>query len=286
MSKEIQIKGHVFNMGDQYQEGVPFDRESPVCEVEIQDFMICDTPVTNAEFQKFIVETGYVTDAEKFGWSSVFYLLIPEIHRGEYTMLGRTPWWLAVEGAKWDKPEGPSSNIVDRMDHPVVHVSRNDALAYCKWAGMRLPTEAEWEFAARGGNTQRFPWGDELEPNGQFMANTWQGDFPNENTQKDGYLGTAPVYTYSANNYGLYQMIGNVWEWCSNPSGISLNTFNIKSAEDFWKENETYSDSEYAIRGGSFLCHASYCNRYRVAARNANTASSTSSNLGFRCVKN
>ncbi len=192
---------------------------------------------------------------------------------------------MVVEGAKWNNPEGFGSDIESRMNHPVVHVSRNDAIAYCKWAGLRLPTESEWEYAARGGVQTRYPWGNELVPNGEFMANTWQGEFPKENSLEDGYLGTAPVHQFEPNHFGLYQMIGNVWEWCSNPGKIYLEEFNKKSPQIFWEENKSVNDNEFAIRGGSFLCHDSYCNRYRVAARNANSASSSSSNLGFRVVK-
>ncbi|MBJ8325889.1 formylglycine-generating enzyme family protein [Streptococcus pacificus] len=283
--KEIKIVGGQFMMGDSYNEGVPIDHEFPPQLVKVQNFIIHDTPVTNESFSKFIEETDYKTDAEKYGWSSVFYQLIPEEKRFSYPSMPESPWWLAVEGARWNQPEGIGSSIYDRLDHPVVHVSRNDALAYCAWAKMRLPTEAEWEFAARAGTVGRFPWGEELEKDGEFMANTWQGQFPMVNTQEDGFVGTAPVYSFKPNQFGLYQMIGNVWEWCSNPYQASLTVFNEQTSEQIWNNHQKESDEFFAIRGGSFLCHFSYCNRYRVAARNGTSATSTSSNMGFRCVK-
>ena len=166
------------------------------------------------------------------------------------------------------------------MDHPVVHVSLQDALAYCDWAKVKLPTETQWEYAARGGTTTQFPWGDDLEEDGEFHANTWQGDFPNTNTKADGFLGTAPVKSFEPNGFGLYQMIGNVWEWCCNHRGIPFEEIEEDASRPI---NFEY---EYAIRGGSFLCHCSYCNRYRVAARNGALWDSTSSHLGFRCVRN
>lgn len=172
------------------------------------------------------------------------------------------------------------------MDHPVVHVSRNDALAYCAWADKRLPTEAEWEYAGRAGHDhRRFPWGDDLEEGGKHHANTWQGEFPYENTAEDGYVGTAPAKSFSPNDYGLYQMIGNVWEWCLNPGRIDLSEFQEKTSFDFFKENYQPSQDVYALKGGSFLCHHSYCQRYRLAGRNANTGHSSTSNTGFRCVR-
>ncbi|WP_249961702.1 formylglycine-generating enzyme family protein, partial [Histophilus somni] len=180
-------------------------------------------------------------------------------------------------------PEGKGSTIRDRMDHPVVHVTWNDAMAFCEWAGFRLPTEAEWEFASRGGyENLRFPWGNDLEKNGKFWANTWQGRFPENNTGEDGYIFTAPVKSYEPNGFGLYQMIGNVWEWCLNPGRIVLDEFVLRNTSEFLKDAKTPSRDLKALRGGSFLCHESYCVRYRNAGRNANTANSSTSNTGFR----
>lgn len=273
-------------MGTASGEGFADDREGPVTSVKVEDFYIDSCTVSNQDFLEFFLETGYVTDAERYGSSHVFGLLLQEEERNQHTALPDNEWWREVPGANWRKPEGGSSSIKDRMDHPVVHVSRNDAMAYCRWAGKRLPTEAEWEYAARGGLEQkRFPWGDELHEGGQHHANIWQGDFPRTNTQEDGYLGTAPVKSYLPNGYGLYQTAGNVWEWCLNPGKIPLDTFRQRTAQQFLLENSHYSEELYALRGGSFLCHCSYCQRYRVGGRNANTAVSSSSNMGFRCVR-
>ncbi|MCZ8514244.1 formylglycine-generating enzyme family protein [Paenibacillus filicis] len=275
----IRLPGGQFLMGTNDREGFPADGEGPVRTVTVNPFYMDPCTVTNLEFQQFVNATGYVTEAEKFGWSYVFHLFLS----GSEKIIGspqQTPWWLAVEGAFWKSPEGPDSDIMERLNHPVIHISWNDAEAYCRWAGKRLPTEAEWEFAARGGLVQkRYPWGDELKPNGKHMCNIWQGKFPEKNNMSDGYAGTAPVTAFEPNGYGLYQMSGNVWEWCSdwfsptfhvngpriNPVGPSRGTSRV-------------------LRGGSYLCHKSYCNRYRVAARSQNTPDSSTGNIGFRCA--
>lgn len=280
----IYISGGTYQIGSSDSIGFAYDYESPRTKVTVDPFYIDETTVTNSEFSLFVKETGYVTEAEKIGWSYVFrYFLDTEKFPIE---IYKTPWWIAVEGASWRNPEGPNSSISQRLDHPVVHVTRNDAVAYCQWAGKRLPTEAEWEIAAQGGtNNEHYYWGDSLELDGEHFCNTWQGQFPVQNTLEDGYVGTAPVKTYSPNPYGLYQMIGNVWEWCVNPSKIELNTFRFVTGKDFWREHQIYDDESYAIKGGSFLCHYSYCNRYRMCARNGTTSSSSSQNMSFRCVK-
>ncbi|GGB09031.1 formylglycine-generating enzyme family protein [Macrococcus hajekii] len=278
----ISLTGGTFLMGTDGKEGFPIDKEGPRQIVNLEPFSIAPYPVTNEDFLHFYLATGYITDAERFGSSNVFHLLL----ESEYKPLSSAiDWWYEVPDANWRCPEGKGSSIKDRMDHPVVHVSWNDAMAYCKWADVRLPTEAEWEYAAKGGQDTLFPWGNELVQNGVYRANTWQGEFPVFNTLEDGYLGTAPVRTYEPNNYGIYQMIGNVWEWCLNPGRISLSEFTHKKSDIFVKENVTPSAESYALKGGSFLCHASYCQRYRIAGRNANTAHSSSSNTGFRVVK-
>lgn len=282
----IYIKGGTFRMGTDQEEGFSDDFEGPSVEVEVPDFLIDETTVTNEQFLEFFLDTGYVTEAERYGSSYVFYLLLEEEERSRYPSVSGFEWWKEVPGANWRTPEGPGSSIKNRMNHPFTHVSRNDALAYCHWSGKRLPTEAEWEYAARGGlEGAKYPWGDEFEQDGRLHANTWQGHFPHTNTEEDGYLGTAPAKTFEANGFGLYQVSGNVWEWCLNPGKIPLDTFQRKSGTDFWKEHSRYSDALYATRGGSFLCHSCYCNRYRVAGRNSNTGNSSTSNTGFRCVK-
>ena len=242
-------------------------------------FELAPHAVTNNEFGRFAEATGYRTEAERFGWSFVFAGLLPDDFP-ETRAVAAAPWWRQVEGAWWRRPEGPQSTLGGRGDHPVVHVSWNDALAFCAWAGARLPTEAEWEYAARGGLEGRvYPWGDELEPGGEHRMNVWQGTFPTDNTLADGYLGTAPVDAYAPNGFGLHNMTGNVWEWCAD-----------------WFDPHAYtrdrpdnplgppSGTHRVSRGGSYLCHASYCRRYRVAARNALTPDSSTGNTGFRCA--
>ncbi|HEX7056849.1 MAG TPA: formylglycine-generating enzyme family protein [Bacilli bacterium] len=279
LERMIVIPAGTFAMGTDSREGFWADGEGPVRMVTLDSFRISPYAVTNREFQAFVEDTGYVTEAEQFGWSFVFHLLVSEKIKSEVKRVPQqTPWWYVVDGAYWAKPEGPDSTIADRMDHPVVHVSWNDALAFCKWAGMRLPTEAEWEYAARGGlKQQTFPWGNELTPNGEHRCNVWQGDFPRENTREDGYLGTAPVNAFEPNGFGLYNVAGNVWEWCSDWFSPRYHQATASRNPHFAKETGRRS-----MRGGSYLCHSSYCNRYRVAARTSNTPDSSAGNLGFR----
>lgn len=276
----VLLDGGTFLMGTNDQEGFPQDGEGPVREVQLHPFWIDRYAVSNRQFAEFVDATSYVTEAESFGWSYVFHLFVSEqtVASVEH-IAGGTPWWLVVSGADWRRPEGPDSSIEDRMDHPVIHVSWNDAMAYCEWAGKRLPTEAEWEYAARGGLVQkRYPWGDLLKPNGEHRCNIWQGKFPDKNHASDGYAGTAPVDAYEPNGYGLYNVSGNVWEWCSDwfsPNALSAARINPQGPS---------KGTAKSMRGGSYLCHKSYCNRYRVAARSSNTPDSSSGNIGFRCA--
>jgi formylglycine-generating enzyme required for sulfatase activity len=269
-------------MGTDDTIGFAEDGEGPVREVEISAFRIDSTSVTNARFSAFVEDTGYVTEAETFGWSYVFRLFVPKklLHRKIARKVEGLSWWYGVSGAMWSRPEGPGSDVNERMDHPVIHVTWNDAAAFATWAGKRLPTEAEWEYAARGGLVgKRYVWGDELTPDGEHRCNIWQGTFPTVNSRDDGYAGTCPVTTYEPNGYGLYNMAGNVWEWCSDWFSASYH----RTAETT-NPSGPPSGSARVMRGGSYLCHESYCNRYRVAARTSNTPDSSTGNLGFRCA--
>ena len=278
----IRLPGGEFLMGTNDAKGFPQDGEGPVRKVRLSSFSIAPHATTNAEFSRFVDETGYRTEAEEFGWSYVFYGFLPAgvSVRG---MIGDAPWWKGVDGAFWREPEGPGTAIGARMDHPVVHVSHNDALAYCAWAGVRLPTEAEWEYAARGGlKGRRFPWGNTLTPNGEHRCNIWQGDFPTRNTAEDGFAGTAPVGSFEPNGYGLYDVSGNVWEWCSDWFSATAHRDGGKAVRE--DPSGPPAGTARVIRGGSYLCHKSYCNRYRVAARSSNTPDSSTGNTGFRCA--
>ena len=274
------IRSGTFIMGNTSSENGFFeDAETPIHQMDVSSFYMDETSVTNEMFQKFISETGYQTDAERFGNSIVFHLLVPEENRSNYQTAGGMFWWLIVPGASWCHPEGIDSQIDERMDHPVVHVSYDDAQAYCRWANKRLPTEIEWEYVARNQQDTLYPWGDELLKKKQHHCNIWQGNFPFENTEEDGFLATAPAKYFEANKYGIYQMIGNIWEWCDNSSKIPLADL----ANGDLKKGPV--KDEFAIRGGSFLCHQSYCKRYRVFSRNGSYRENTASNMGFRCVK-
>lgn len=214
----VGLPGGEFLMGTDDELGFPADGEGPIRRITLKPFYIDETSVTNAQFTRFVKSTRYQTEAEQFGWSFVFHLFLTKRARREAThAVTEVPWWLRVNGATWRHPEGPGSGVKDRMDHPTVHISWNDAMSYSEWAGKRLATEAEWEFSARGGLEQRrYAWGDELTPGGEHRCNIWQGDFPNRDTGEDGYSGTAPARSYEPNNYGLYNVAGNVWEWTAD----------------------------------------------------------------------
>ncbi|WP_372807267.1 formylglycine-generating enzyme family protein [Pontiella sp.] len=281
----VRLDGGVFLMGTEDGAGYPDDGEGPVREVTLDPFFIDQCAVSNGDFSTFIDATGYETDAQKFNSSYVFHLLLSPSQKRTLDLLGRSvlglEWWYNVEGADWAHPFGPESGLEGLEKHPVVHVSYRDALAYCEWAGKRLPTEAEVEYAARGGLAgKRYAWGDELMPGGKHRCNIFQGKFPDYNSGEDGYIGTAPVDAYEPNGFGLYNMAGNVWEWVFDwwsPDyhlhGPRVNPTGPESGE------------RRGNRGGSYLCHDSYCNRYRVAARTSNTPDSSTGNLGFRCAR-
>lgn len=274
------LPGGHFRMGS--EDGIfPADGEAPVRSVGLSPFAISAHAVTNAQFAAFTTATGYVTDAERAGSSFVFAGFVPSGARDAVRgLVAATPWWAEVAGASWQAPEGPGSSNDGRGDHPVVHVSHHDAVAFCAAHELRLPSEAEWEFAARGGLEQcRYPWGDGLMPDGIWRCNVWQGSFPEHNSAEDGFAATAPVDAFPPNGYGLFNMVGNVWEWCSdwfssrpparpprNPAGPATGTSRV-------------------MRGGSYLCHESYCFRYRVAARSSSTPDTSTGHAGFRVAR-
>jgi sulfatase modifying factor 1 len=278
----VMLPGGRFLMGTDDPHGFPADGEGPVRPVTLSPFAIDTFPVTNADFSAFVQATGYQTDAERFGWSFVFWAHIPE-DRFEQLVedtAAPAPWWCKVPGACWRQPEGPGSLIEDRLQHPVVHVSWNDAAAFAAWAGRALPTEAQWEYAARGGLEQKlYPWGDDLTPGGRHLCNIWQGEFPLRDTAEDGYAGTCPVDAFPPNGFGIYSITGNVWEWCAD-----WFTSQVAAGPVLHDPAGPTGGTARVMKGGSFLCHPSYCNRYRVAARTSNTPDSSTSNIGFRCV--
>lgn len=278
------ISAGSFLMGGEDADGRGEDGEGPLRQVEMPTFLIDATCVSNLDFQRFVKATGYRTQAERSGSSCVFHLAIPRALRNTPGYLAiEDSWWLAVEGACWFAPEGPNSDLQERWDHPVVHVSWDDAQAYARWAGKRLPSEAQWEKAARGGlHGQRFAWGDDLYLDGRHHCNIWQGDFPQRNSGADGYLTTAPVNTFAANGYGLYNCSGNVWEWCED--WWSSNWHSARQPATRIDPQGPPQGEDKLMKGGSYLCHASYCNRYRLAARTRSAPHMSSAHLGFRCV--
>ena len=282
VGEQCEIPGGVFTMGDQSGDGNRPDGETPIHEVELAKFSIDATTVTNEAFESFVDATGHVTDAERFGFSAVFHLAVAAEPGDVMHHVPGSPWWIGVRGADWRHPGGRHSSLDALADHPVVHVSWNDAVAYCEWAERRLPTEAEWEHAARGGLVgRRYPWGDDLLTGDQvWRCNIWQGEFPRDNTGDDGWFTTSPVRTYEPNGFGVWQAVGNVWEWC-------VDWFDARYYERSPRvaPSGPSAGTERVIRGGSFLCHDSYCSRYRCSARSSNTPDSSTSNMGFRTVR-
>ncbi|WP_420386016.1 formylglycine-generating enzyme family protein [Roseivirga sp.] len=298
-----------FSMGGKT---VQADRdEFPRNEVELAGFFMDETEVTNRQFQAFVEATGYVTIAEKdIDWEVLKKGLPPETPKpadsllkagslvfqatdGPVNLNYESQWWKWTVGANWRHPFGPGSNLEGKMDYPVVHIAYDDAKAYAKWAGKRLPTEAEWEWAAMGGlDDPVYPWGNVAVDNATDKANFWQGLFPYENTEADGYLNAAPVKSYAPNGYGLYDMAGNVWEWCQDKYHVEAYSqmseaeqlVNPQGPRSSFDPMEPYVE-KFVMRGGSFLCSDSYCSGYRVSRRMKSTRDSGFGHVGLRCVK-
>jgi formylglycine-generating enzyme len=284
--KEVWVPAGEFIMGD---EG--FDDARPLHKVYVDGFWMDETEVTNEQFGEFVRQTGYVTMAER-----AMDGLPPGagVFDGQKCPLGELcrdcrNWWDYREGACWRHPEGLESDLSGRAKHPVVHIAWEDGMAYARWAGKRLPTEAEWERAARGGlEGKRYYWGDELRPHGKWMANIWQGRFPRENTAGDGFTGTAPVESFPPNAFGLYEMAGNVWEWCSDwyrPDYYSVSPKNNPQGPESSLDPDGRDEPKRVQRGGSFLCSDNYCFRYRAGARGQGEPKTGLSHTGFRCVR-
>ena len=286
----VEVAGGTFRMGSE----LFYPEESPVREVTVSSFLIDVHPVTVAEFRRFVKDTGHVTWAEVAPRREDYPDAEAEVLVPGSAVFGKTDgpvdlrdvhnWWNWTPGADWRHPEGPASNVGGRERHPVTHVAYSDAVAYADWSGKSLPTEAEWEYAARGGLDQAtFTWGDEFAPRGRMMANTWQGEFPWQNLCTDGYDGTSPVKTFPPNGYGLYDMAGNVWEWTADrfetqPAATRACCAPPPRAE----EGERFPRK--VIKGGSHLCAPNYCLRYRPAARQAESVDTSTCHIGFRCV--
>lgn len=258
------------------------DGEGPIRRGLVDPFYMSQSAITNAQFAAFIKDTGYITEAEHLGWSFVFFSQLPDDAPDTRGVPG-SPWWRQVDRASWQCLSGAECTLVtDLSDHPVVHVSWNDANAYCSWVGGRLPTELEWEHAARADlGDVRFPWGN-TEPDDEenFLCNIWQGRFPNINTVKDGYDTTAPGLSFKPNDFGLYNMVGNVWEWTAD----AFRTPALRKQKNH--HGSENPEILKVVKGGSFLCHKSYCYRYRIAARSGNTIDSATTHTGFRVAWN
>ena len=305
----VWIPGGGFTMGSE-DAGSKLN-EKPSLKVTVDGFWLDEHDVTNAEFRRFVEATGYKTTAERpVDWEQLRKQVAPGTPKPPDEMLlpgslvftplagpvdlgDMNAWWRWTTGASWRHPEGPGSNLDGRESHPVVQVSWDDAMAYAKWAGKRLPTEAEWEYASRGGlEKKRFAWGDEFKPNGRYMANTWTGEFPHKNTKEDGFTGTSPVKSYPPNGYGLYDMGGNVWNWVSDwyrpdthaRQKLEPSCHNPQGPSSSYNPGHPYENQERVTKGGSFLCHPSYCESYRPSARRGTPPDTGMSHIGFRCA--
>lgn len=306
----VWIPGGTFMQGARATDGMAMNHEKPVHQVAVDGFFMDITEVTNKEFKKFVAETGYKTVAEReIKWEEMKKQLPPGTAKPHDSILqpgsltfkktkssvpnlyDYSQWWNWTIGASWKNPEGPGSTIKGKEDYPVVHIAYEDAKAYCDWAGRRLPTEAEWEYAARGGQEDAiFAWGNDHEKLSE-MANSWEGEFPTNNTKADGFENKAPVKTYPANPYGLYEMAGNVWEFTQDWYNVDYykerkqegEIKNPQGAQKAFNPNNPRTP-EKVIKGGSYLCNDSYCASYRISARMANSMDSAQEHLGFRTV--
>jgi sulfatase modifying factor 1 len=299
----LWIPGGTFRMGSDHH----YPEEAPVHRVTVDGFWMDRTPVTNRQFREFVRATGHVTFAERQPDPKDYPRALPHLLKPgslvfnppnyPVDLRNSGQWWAYIFGANWRRPYGPGSSIKGLDDHPVVHVAYPDAEAYAAWAGKSLPTEAEWEFAARGGlDGAEFAWGDEFTPGGRHMANTWQGAFPFRNSREDGFELTSPVRTYPPNGYGLYDTIGNVWEWTSDwyvpkHSTDAPKACCIPENPRGGREDQSYDPCQpetpiprKVLKGGSHLCAPSYCRRYRPAARHPQPVDSSMSHVGFRCI--
>lgn len=290
------IPSGTYTMGT---ESAHFPDAHPRHRVTVRGVWMDVTEVTNTAFERFVNATGHVTVAERAPDARGFPGAAPEALVPGSLVFARPAstvpssasptGWRWVAGANWRHPEGPGSSIAGRADHPVVHVAWTDAVAYARWAGKRLPTEAEWEHAARGGlEGKRFPWGNELAPRGQAMANVWQGEFPTHDDARDGYAGTAPVGTFAPNGYGLRDMAGNVWEWCQDwyrPDAYEGGARDDPRGPTSGFDPQERDVAKRVMRGGSYLCSDRFCMRYEVAGRGKGAPDTGLSNVGFRCVQ-
>jgi sulfatase modifying factor 1 len=291
LSHLMELPGGCFRMGSQQF----YPDEGPVHDEHVEPFAIEQHPVTNAQFLEFVSDTGYVTVAER----PLDPVLFPDLPAddlepgalmfsptaGPVDLSDWRQWWRWSVGADWQHPFGPGSSIGDKADHPVVQVSYYDAEAYASWAGRRLPSEAEWEYAARAGSATTYAWGEEAKPAGRLMANTWQGHFPYLNTGAAGWIGTSPVGSFSANGFGLSDMIGNVWEWTTDWYADTRASAPCCEADSYDPRQPQFRVPRKVIKGGSFLCADNYCLRYRPAARRPQMVDTGMSHIGFRCIK-